>query len=301
MGTVKKPNMLPCVIDALADERTRGVAERVLLEFGDEGVRQLRAALESKSTEAAVRWRIPHAMTSFDPAQASASLLSWLPLETVGSVRYQIIRALEGLVRRHPGLALDRSTVNLTIEQTVSRAYRHLDRRTLLVAGAKSHPTRQTPGGELLAALLRDKERDATERLFHLLSLAHPNDDFAQIHQGFFAGKDQRATSMELVENILAEPLRGAVLGLVDDVPDAERVARAGKYHQPLALGYNALLAHLLLSQSEAVQDITVFHIAELGLTEMRDAIEKLANQDGKRDDVTRALSILTRAAEKSS
>jgi ATP/ADP translocase len=293
MGRAQKSTLLPVAIDALAEERTRATAERVLLEFGDLGLQELRRALETLPAASHVRWRIPHAMTVFEPVQASASLLSWLPLERVGSVRYQIIRALEAFVRKSAHLALDHGAVTMTIEQTVSRAYRHLDRRALLLHGALHQPLRKTRGGDLLAALLRDKERDATERLFRLLSLAHPQDDFAQIHRGLSGGRDQRATSMELIENILSEPLRSAVLGLVDDAPDPERLARAGRFHEPLGLDYEALLSHLLMSQSEAVQDITVFHIAELGLTEFRERIVRIPNPDGRRDDVVLALSKL--------
>ncbi len=291
MGRIKTVTLIPVVIEALSEERTRATAEHVLADFGDEAINELRRALEALPANAHVRWRIPHAMAAFDPKQASASLLSWLPLEAVGSVRYQIIRALEALVRRDPGLALDRALVMVTIEQTVSRAYRHLDRRALLVSGRESAPERMTNGGELLSALLRDKERDTIERLFHLFCLAFPKDDFAQVHRGLSGGKDQRATSMELIENILREPLRSAVLALVDDAPDSERVARAGRYHQPLGLSYEELLAHLLMSQSESVQDITVFHIAELGLAELRERIAQLPNPGGTRDDIALALS----------
>lgn len=297
MGRVRQSTLVPFVIGALSEERTRAVAESVLVEYGDDGLQQLRHALETLPADldkgALVRWRIPHAIAAFDPVAAAATLLAWLPLEPVGSVRYQVIRALEGIVRRHPGLALDRGAVNLTIDQTVSRAYRHLDRRTLLVAGAEAEPARKTPAGQLLATLLRDKERDATERLFRLLSLAHPKDDFAQIHRGFSGGREVRAASMELVENILSEPLRSAVLGLVDDAPDTERLSRAGKYHQSLGLDYHALLGHLLASKSEAVQDVTVFHVAELGLVELRERIAALPNPDGSREDIARALAVL--------
>ncbi len=296
MAFVKKAELIPVVVLGLAEERTRAIAEHALVEFGEDGLNALRDTLRTLPVRENVRWRVPHAMALFDPKLASAALLSWLPMESDGSVRYQIIRALESLVRRNPRLALDRAAVDETIDQTVSRAYRHLERRTLLLAGTKELPARNTKGGELLVALLLDKEKDAIERLFRLLSLAHRKDDFAQIHRGFGAGKEQRAVSMELCENILREPLRSAVLGLVDDAPDEERAVRAGKYHQPLGLSYEALLAHLLASQSEAVQDITVFHIAELGLTAFRDRIAALPNPDGKRDDIVRALALLEAA-----
>ena len=147
----------------------------------------------------------------------------------------------------------------------------------------------------MLVALLRDKEDNAIERLFGLIGLAYRSDDFTDIYRGLSSTrKEARATSLELIENILKEPLRRAVLGLVDDLPDADRVIAAGAYHTPLGLDYEGLLAHMLASTSESVQDLTVFHVGELGLTSFRAAVAKLPNRE-QRDDIARTLEILDR------
>jgi hypothetical protein len=266
IGSVMDPTLVPALILRLSDESTRPDVEKVLVAYGDLALRALRLALEDDAHGAALRWRIPHAMSAFEPAAASIALLSWLPSEPNGSVRYQIIRALERIVRRNPSLSLDRSIVGSVVEQTVSRSFRLLDSRITLVRGAKENASRKTPGHDLLKRLLGDKEKNTTERLFRLLGLAHPTEDFAEIHRGLEIGKNARATSMELIDSILDEPLRAAVLGLVDDVPDEERLARSGKYHRALALDYEGLLSLLLAGDSEATAEITAFHLTELGL-----------------------------------
>ncbi|MEO8182970.1 MAG: hypothetical protein ABI895_29410, partial [Deltaproteobacteria bacterium] len=196
------------------------------------------------------------------------ALLGWLPRETDGGVRYQIIRELERLSRRNPKLLPEPSAVEQALEETVSRAFRYLDRRLCLRVGASADVRRKTAGHELLVALLRDKEANARGRLFRLLGVLYPSEDFAQIYRGLGATRELRATSLELVESIVREPLRSAVLALVDDGADELRLTRAGRYHRPLRSDYEALLGDLTRSRSEAVREVARFHAGELGLRE---------------------------------
>ncbi|MBA2543612.1 MAG: HEAT repeat domain-containing protein [Deltaproteobacteria bacterium] len=295
IGRVKPTSCLPMLIDMLGHELTRPDAQRILVDYGLEGFRVLNAAVDDLSLSAACRVRLPQTIERFDPELASSVLLEWLTRERDGAVRYQIGRALERLVNRVPSLMLDATLLHRTIDATVSRAYRYLDRRVILTRGAQDKPAYKTPGHEVLVALLRDKEDNAIERLFGLIGLAYRSDDFTDIYRGLSSTrKEARATSLELIENILKEPLRRAVLGLVDDLPDADRLVAAGGYHTPLGLDYEGLLAHMLASTSESVQDLTVFHVGELRLTSFRAAIAKLPNRE-QRDDISRALEILDR------
>jgi AAA family ATP:ADP antiporter len=299
MSRVLDTAFVPALIDGLAREATRAQAERALAHYGTDGLSALSSVLE-RPENSALRWRIPHAMSCFDPELAASGLLARLPEESDGRVRYQIICALERLVRRNPALPLDRRLLRAAIDQTVGRAFQYLDCWLVLGRGTQAEPTRKTAGHDLLCQVLLDKHGNAVARLFRLLGLAYPAEDFAQVHRGLWAGKDARATSMELIGNVLREPLRSATLALADDAPPAERLRQSGKYHDPIALDYPGLLSYLLESDSETVQDVTVFHLGELRLDGFRERIARLPNPDGRRSDVTLALSLLSPSAERS-
>jgi hypothetical protein len=111
---------------------------------------------------------------------------------------------------------------------------------------------------------LRDKEESARRRLFRLLALLHPSEDLGQIYRSLSSGKEQRTTSIELIESILREPLRSSVLGLVDDCADELRLARAGQYHRPKTQAYDTLIEQLQHSDSRAVREVAEFHAVEL-------------------------------------
>jgi len=215
-------------------------------------------------------------------------------------VRYRIIRSLETIIANHPEVSLDRQALGEAIEATVSRAYRYLERTLVLAKGAVDDPARATPGHALLGDMLRDKHKIFVERLFRLLGLRMPREDFSRILRGV-RGEDRgaRASSIELLENLLEPPLRSAVVGLVDDVPDMDRLAAAGSYHAPQKLDYLGLLERLLASESHALQEAAAFHIGELEMLSLRSALEDVARDrrpaapEAPRSDVLRTLELL--------
>jgi ATP:ADP antiporter, AAA family len=296
IGRVKPTNCLPILIDMLGEEAMRGEAQRVLVDYGIAGFKALVAAIEDESLPRGCRTRIPHAIGPFDPDLAAAVLLEWMTREKDGAVRYQIGRVLERLIERAPALVLDEQLLDKTISSTVSRAYRYLDRRLALARAVAQDPTRDTPGLKLLIALLKDKETNLIERLFGLIGLAYRSDDFTDIYRGLTSSrKDARATSVELIENILRPPLRQAVLGLIDDLPDNARLESAGEYHTPQRFDYDGVLQNMLASTSESIQDLTVFHIGELRLTRFESRVAILPHAD-TRADVQRTLELLRQA-----
>jgi hypothetical protein len=266
MGHVSSAALLPSLVDALAQEATRHEAELALAAHAGEAFAVLRARFEDTSSDASFRWRIPQAMALCSPDEALSTLVAWLPKEPDGGVRFGILLVLERIVRQNPTLPLDRAALKLSAHETITRAYRYLDARLLLLRGAAQNPLRKTPGHDLLHDLLRDKEANARGRLFRLLGLLYPTEDFGQIYRSLSVSKDLRVTSVELVESILREPTRDAVLGLIDDCADEHRLARAGRFHRPSRLGYVALLTQLSDGESDSVRQVARFHARELGL-----------------------------------
>ena len=266
MGSLASEALLPELVDALGDEATRAEAERALINYGGSAMETLTGRFRDQRTKHHLRWRIPGAMALCSPKRALTTLTDWLPREADGGVRFAILLVLERIVRQHPTLSVDRAAVGHSVSETLTRAYRYLDARLNLQRGLAQDAARKTLGYELLHALLRDKEGNARGRLFRLLGLLYPAEDFGQIYRSLTLSKEHRATSVELLENILREPVRSAVLGLVDDCADELRLSRAGRYHRGRPLGYSALLALLAEGESGAVRELSRHHAAELGL-----------------------------------
>ena len=104
--------------------------------------------------------------------------------------------------------------------------------------------------------------------MFLLLGLLHPAERFARIQRGLASASPKaKASSRELLENVLVAPLRDRVLTVVDDIDDGERLSKIGSARTETT--YPALLA-AMIEQGGEVGVLAVYHASELGL---RDAL----------------------------
>jgi hypothetical protein len=151
----------------------------------------------------------------------------------------------------------------------------------VLAHGARDDPRRLTRGHELLLQLLHDKQVHTVERLFRLLGLQHRGEDFGRIARGLHnLNPKVRASSRELLENLIRPPLREAVLSLVDDAPETLRAVSVEGYYVAEDLEYEGLLATLLEQPGETLRCLAAYHVGELGLRALRPRIETLRSQE---------------------
>jgi AAA family ATP:ADP antiporter len=275
MGKIKSEKFLPKLLLMLAPHGVRNDARNALLEQGDPALRFLADALGRYDLPHNIRRHVPRTISRFPPQEASGILLSHLLGEPDGMVRFRILRGLGRIVTDHPFVTLDRKILEEARDKTIAATLELIHWRTNLARGVAEKPLRATPGQELLVTLLRDKEVHALERLFRLLGLLFRGEDFYRIHRGLRNTDPKvRAGSRELLENLLEPPLRDAVLALVDDVPDEDRLARARPELAALAVDYDALLATLLEHPSETLRSLAAYHAGELGLKGLWQRVE---------------------------
>jgi hypothetical protein len=117
-----------------------------------------------------------------------------------------------------------------------------------------------------LRALLREKEDNAVERLFRVLALRYPRDDFRRLLRSLRTGGRQiRAAGRELIENLLTGPAHTLTLALVDEVSDRERLAALAGVAPPRASTYRDLLAQIRAEeQGGTLAALASHHTAEL-------------------------------------
>jgi HEAT repeat protein len=275
LGARQDPKFLPVLLPMIASRHVRPAARAALVAYGPEGLAFLGEALADETLPHEVRRHVPRSISRFPAADAVPALVGRLLDEPDGMVRYKILRGLGRLAAENPDVAVDPVVLAEATRSTLDAAFRLADWRLTLTRGAADDPRRATPGHELLATLLRDKEVHAVERVFRLLGLRHRGEDFEKIYRGLkSASPTVRAGSRELLENLLEPPLREAVVALVDDVPDGERLAGAAPFYLPEALAYEPLLFKLLDQQGETVRCIAAHHVGELGLTAFRERLE---------------------------
>jgi ATP:ADP antiporter, AAA family len=274
---VGSARFLPLLLPMLAKRRVRKAARAAFAATGKQGLDFLARSLADRSFGPEMRRYIPRTLSYFRARDAAPMLLRGLLEEPDGIVRFQMLRALGRIRLQSPKIRLDRDMLATAIDRTVAGTYQLIGWRVALTTGVIEDAARATAGNDLIEAILRDRQSKAIERLFRLLGLVHPDEDWKRMYLGL-GSKDPgtRASSRELLEHVLAQPLRGAVLALLDDMPDAERFSSAEPLHKLAPLAYPELLGALLDSGSETLQCLAAYHVGELGLEQLRPHLEQI-------------------------
>ena len=277
MGAAPSPRFLPALLGLLGRHEVRAEARRALVAYGDSGLAFLDRALGDHALPAELRRHVPRTIVLFDPPAAAAVLERHILEEPLGAVRYRILRGMNRLAAR-ADVGFDPALLRRAATATVEGVLRLVHWRWVLERGARERTERAGPGHELLVQLLRDKEDQAVERLFRLLALQHRGEDFKGIYRGLRAAEPRaRASSRELLENVLAPPLREPVLAIVDEAPDEARLARGRELFAPADLGYEQVLELILERGGESLRCVVAHHVGELGLSGLRPRLEALA------------------------
>jgi AAA family ATP:ADP antiporter len=276
MGAVRSPRFLPALLLLLGQREVRSEARAALLAYGGDGLAFLDRALSDHALPAEIRRQLPRTISLFPEPIAAAVLETHLLEEPSGAIRYRILRGLNR-VARSPDAVVDARILRRAVEATVEAIFRLVHWRVVLVRAASSDPALDTPGHQLLVQMLRDKEAQALERLFRLLALQNRGEDFKGIYRGLQSSDPRnRASSRELLENLLEPRLRVAVLAIVDEIPDEARLGRAGEFYEPPQMEHEAVLALMLERGGESLRCIAAHHVRELGLARLRPHLERL-------------------------
>jgi hypothetical protein len=276
MGAVRSPRFLPALLSLLGRREVRQEARSSLVAYGDEGLAFLDEALGDGGMPVELRRHLPRTIALFDATRAATVLERHLLEEPSGAVRYRILRGMNRLAA-FADAEFDPALLRRAVTAAAEGVFRLVHWRSVLERAARGREERATPGHGLLVQLLQDKEAQAVERLFRLLALQHRGEDFKGIYRGLRAAEARaRASSRELLENLLLPPLRGPVLAIVDEAPDASRLARAGDLYVPEPLGYEDVLRLILDRGGESLRCVVAHHIGEVGLVALRPRLERL-------------------------
>lgn len=268
IGELRYLAHLSILIDLLAYRELREAVRAALLAFGEPALAQLQRTLEDFAVPYSVRVHVPRTISRFGHQRAMDLLLRHLLIEPGGLVRYKILRGLGRMCADVPGLRLDAEVVNQVVEDHLTKTFLLVHWRIVLANGAAQQPERRTSGHELLADLLRQKEALAVERLFRILGLSNPDENFAQLYEGLQSeNAATRASSRELLAHILPPRWRASVVGLTDDGDDVERLATGHAFYELTPIDYAGLLATLVDHRSDTLAALAAYHARELGLS----------------------------------
>ncbi len=255
----------------LEDPHVRGDARRVFIAGGQLYLARLLDALDDPRTSLGVRRHLPRTISRFSSPEGAAALVARLPREPDGATQFKILRALGRMRADQPGLALDTEPVRAYARRSTEDAIRYAG----LAAALAKHPSRPTPGLELLRELLEEKRRHAIERVFRALGILYPLDDLRGVHDAYVGSHpEHRGAAREILEHLLPAELRAPLLSFLDGekgngVPDQAELDERYPTHRDV-------IAALLADPSDSLRCVAAHHVAELQLVELRDELVRL-------------------------
>ncbi|MFT6399009.1 MAG: HEAT repeat protein [Bradymonadia bacterium] len=264
MGMAPSAQFVPALLGMLGRRAVRGQVRQTLVEIGEPALVALDYALTDESLDSGIRLHVPAAIARFSPERA-VSILQGHLLDADGPQRYKVLRALNRVVEANPRITLDRAAIEEAIADTIASAFSYIDWQVAVEHGAKAVESRRTEAHLLIARMLHDKESNAIERVFRMLGLLAPGQRVQTIFRGLgLDDPDVRASSRELLESFVRPRFREAVLGLVDDLPMAERLLASSGFYAQVEWSYESALEAMVSGPSESLATLASYHVREL-------------------------------------
>ena len=279
MARVRHALFIPVLVQRLRVRRGRNVVRDALVEMGEPAQEALEDAMKRPDTQDAVRIHLPRTISRFGNQRAADFLTSRLAVERIGLVRYKALRGLGRLLRSRD-LQVNQKVILEQMMSNLADHLRHLATRIPLAREAAELGGRY---GRFVLGLLEDKLRQSLERAFRLLQIAYRDEDMRGVYVTIKAqDKRIRANAAEFLDALTSqateEEARRAhkLLRLVvDDLPDEEKVARAGAYVKDPPATYEASLLKLMQGHDGALALLASYHALELGREPLRETAQK--------------------------
>jgi ATP:ADP antiporter, AAA family len=307
------PDHIPVLIRLLEDRTARNDARTALVALGDAALDRLEQAMADQELPRALRRHLPRTISRFRGLRPAEILLRFLESEIDDAIEYKILRGLGRMRTIDPDVPIDRDRLLEVARKYLREAIEALYFRLTVDSARSRTPSINTPAAELLTALLRDHEINALERVFRTLHIFEPSEEFRMIFDGLRSAEAKtRASSRELLEHVVPAPIRDGVLAMVDDALPAERLENAVAFYDPsgregfqllelerqsavaisdmnrqktvereLGVAYAECLRSMLGHRSEVLRSVASYHIAELGLGDLKADLAAVSRRSG--------------------
>ncbi|MCB9598156.1 MAG: cyclic nucleotide-binding domain-containing protein [Sandaracinaceae bacterium] len=214
---VADPRLVPLLVDALPPLDTRGRAAAALVAIGEPAVPSLLTMLADESTPRSLTLVLPRLLRRI-PCEAAFEGLRVHASHPDGHVRLRVLSAMATIHARRGAAPIPLAETEALVEAELRHGYHRM---------AAWERARPEVGTELLDLAHRFYAERTSKRVLRILSMRYDKRALDLVRKGV-AHASRRGNALELLDGVLEPGLRARVMPWFDDVPIAERVARAG-------------------------------------------------------------------------
>ena len=222
VGKLQKRRLVPELLNRLADRQLITDITEVLTRFGNSIVGKLRDHLSDPAVPIEVRQQVAVILANIGTQLAGNALMEHL-LDADGRLRLRIVSALKTLQHLHPELKCDAEILEMLLAAEILGHYRSYQILERLETMLQSY--------EPLAGALSESMKHEVERIFEVLNLLYPGDNFSSAFVGLQSkSMIVRDNALEFLDNVLKAQFRKTLVPLLDSkVSLAERVTIANR------------------------------------------------------------------------
>jgi hypothetical protein len=222
VGKLQKRRLVPELLDRLADPRLIVDVTEVLTRFGNSIVGSLRDHLSDPAAPIEVRQQVPAILANVGTQLACNVLLECL-LDADSRLRLRSVSALNTIHSLHPELECDAEILEMLLAAEILghyRSYQILERLETMLQS-----------DELLAGPLSESMKQEVERIFRVLDVLYPSDNFSNAYVGLQSkSRIVHDNALEFLDNVLKTQFRKMLVPLLDSkVSIAERATIANR------------------------------------------------------------------------
>ncbi len=224
--------MVPRLLERLERWDGRESIRGALVALGEPAFVRVSAAFDDPALPRRIRMHLPLTLARFGTA-AAGDTPCWVEHEADGLVRYKALRAL-GRIVADSRVAVDRVRVDQCMRLNLVTYFGLLASRVALGDAPIDAALSRASTFRLLAGLFDDKVRQALERAFRLLKIAHLKEDIHRVYLATMShDKRERANAAEFIDALVRrrgeQSLRDLLRIVGDDLLPEAQVNRASR------------------------------------------------------------------------
>jgi AAA family ATP:ADP antiporter len=272
---LRTPELVPHLIEALADVRLADTAVTALVHYGAAIEPEMQRVLAADHFDRAVRAKIPTVLRRLATAHSAEILIAHLT-EPDAIVRAAVEVALASLHSDHPEFSVPPEKVRQAVLTEVHDYY------ALFVLEQDLTLARSDL---LLPDTFRTRRRQMLDRALRLLAMLYPNQKIDRVYAALHSKHSSaRAGALELLDNVLDSHTKEVLLPMIE-APAARVIELAQRHFKIARRSRSARLTELLNSGDVWLQTCAIYQIGQTTAQEMINAVRQALHAD---DDVLR-------------
>ncbi len=265
---LQKQGLVPELLDRLADPRLMAHITEALTRLGNSIVGRLRDHLSDPAVPIEVRQQVPAILANVGTQLACNVLVERL-LDADSRLRLRIVSALNSLHHLHPELECDAEILEMLLAAEILGHYRSYQILERLETVLQSY--------EPLAGALSESMQHEVERIFRILDLLYPQDNFSSAYVGLQAKSlIVRDNTLEFLDNVLKTQFRKMLIPLLDSkVSITERAAIANRLVPARIENSEQAIAVLVASNDPCLRSCGACAVGILGLKSLEHELNR--------------------------